>query len=310
MLIIGFDGFSLPDSARRLIDDPLVSGVILFRRNVESLAQVTALTAEIEAHRHGLLICIDQEGGAVRRLRDGFIDVGPMRDIQDAAGAYQAGQVLGSGLRKLGINVNFAPVLDVDSNPLNPVIGSRSFSADPKVVAELGVALHLGLQSEGVISCGKHFPGHGDTDLDSHLALPILNIDRQRLEHLELIPFYAAVQAQFPMIMTAHISLPLLDPQWPATLSPRILHDILRVDMGYEGVIVSDDLEMAAVAATYSPETMVTQGAAAGIDVFLMCHDTNKQQQAIHALHALPETRQQLSMNRIDSLVSDFSTPT
>ena len=307
MLIIGFDGYTLPDSARRLLDSPFVSGVILFRRNVQDLEQVATLNADIEAHRQGLLICVDQEGGTVRRLTHGFQDVGPMRDIEDATDAYAAGKTLGKGLSALGFNVNFAPVLDVDSNPHNPIIGSRSFSSDPHKVAELGIALHLGLQSEGIISCGKHFPGHGDTDLDSHLALPVLDITRERLDAVELVPFRAAAIAEFPMIMTAHILLPQLDPEWPATLSPRILQEILRNELSYDGVVVSDDLEMAAVAESYSTETMIHQGSKAGVDLFLMCHDTEKQAAAVAALRHLPEPQRATSQRRIDRLVSGLS---
>ena len=308
MLVIGFDGLTLPDSTRRLLDRPWVSGVILFRRNVEDLSQVEELTHAIEAHRHGLLICVDQEGGPVRRLRDGFPDVGPMRDIPDTPAAYEAGKTLGRGLRRLGFNVNFAPVLDVDSNPANPVIGQRSFSSDPNEVAARGIALHLGLESEGVISCGKHFPGHGDTDLDSHLALPVLDFDRERLDSLELVPFRAAIEAGFPMLMTAHISLPRLDPDWPATLSPILIDELLRTELGFSGVVVSDDLEMAAVAERYSPETMIRQGVHAGVDLFLMCHDLQKQQAALRAIEGIPAELRQQSQDRIDRLVSDFST--
>ena len=308
MLIIGFEGGSLNAQTRRLLDDPNVCGVILFRRNIESLDQVKSLCNEIHAHRPGLLVCIDQEGGSVRRLRDGFPDPGPMREIRSAKDAYIAGSVMGRALRNLGINTNFAPVLDVDSNPNNPVIGSRSFSNDPIVVAERAIALHRGLTDEGVISCGKHFPGHGDTDVDSHLALPQLDITLTRLEALELSPFKAAVHAGFPMLMTAHILLPALDDTWPATLSPKIVDEILRKQLGYDGVVVSDDLEMAAVADRYSPTTMVEQGAAAGLDIFLMCHTLDKQWEAIEALHALPMKRRVQSERRIERIKLEFST--
>ena len=308
MLIVGFDGLSLTSQTRRLLDDPLVSGVILFRRNVDSLVQVGELCSEIHEHRQDLLISVDQEGGPVRRLRDGFPDVGPMRNISSPNAAYEAGRKMGHALRQLGFDINFAPVLDVDSNPQNPVIGPRSFSSDPHAVSERAIALHHGLAIEGIISCGKHFPGHGDTDVDSHLDLPLLKFNLERLHALELIPFHAAIQADIPMLMTAHILLPLIDPEWPATLSPAIVGGILREQLGYSRVVVSDDLEMAAVADRYSPKTMVEQGVAAGLDLFLMCHSPEKQWEAIKALRTISVERRTQSEDRIRNIRPDFST--
>jgi len=231
-----------------------------------------------------------------------------MRSIADEAEAYNAGRIMGKALRALGFDINFAPVLDVDSNPQNPIIGERSFSSDANEVAIRGLALHRGLMEEGIISCGKHFPGHGDTDVDSHLELPLLQATYERLERVELIPFAAAVRAGIPMLMTAHIVLPELDPIWPATLSPNIVNGILRQQFGYDGVVVSDDLEMAAVADRYSPTTMIEQGVAAGLDLFLMCHTPKKQREALDALRAIPSDRQRLSAKRLHNLRRDFST--
>jgi beta-N-acetylhexosaminidase len=166
----------------------------------------------------------------------------------------------------------FAPVLDVHTNPDNPVIGDRSLATTPDAVARLGWAYAEGLMSAGVLPCGKHFPGHGDTDVDSHYALPTLPHDLDRLRQVEWPPFRHAVAQGLPSLMTAHVLFPALDPDWPATLSPRLLHDVLREEWGFEGVVCSDDLEMKGVAAHYSLEEIAVQGLKAGVDLFLLCH--------------------------------------
>lgn len=292
LLTIGFPGDSdaPPPSVAAALADGTIGGVILFRRNVRDVEQVAALNAAIHAAAHAggsptPFIAVDQEGGRVVRLREPLTPMPPMRVVGERGStelASRLGEVVATEVAALGFNVNFAPVMDVDTNPDNPVIGDRAFSRDPKQVAYMAGAWQLGHNIAGVIACAKHFPGHGDTDTDSHLALPTILHDMKRLHDVELVPFRAAVSAKFPMIMTAHIICAALDPVYPATLSPDVLDALLRKKMGYEGVIVSDCLEMKAVADHFTITDMVERGVMAGVDHFLICH-TEEKWRAAHA---------------------------
>src|SRR5690606_34075683 len=228
-----------------------LGGVILFKRNLGTLEEIAELVAAIQdAYPSGVapLVSIDQEGGRVARLGAPVVKLPPMRALgerDDADLTRRAARVLGAQLLALGIGVDFAPVLDVDTNPANPVIGDRSFGRDPETVIRHALAFAEGLREAGVIACGKHFPGHGDTDLDSHLALPRIAHDRARLDRVELAPFRAA-RGKVPTIMTAHVVFDAIDPSVPATLSRAVIEGVLRGELGYDGVIVSDDLEMKA----------------------------------------------------------------
>jgi beta-N-acetylhexosaminidase len=231
-----------------------------------------------------LLTCVDQEGGRVQRVRAPATEWPPMAALahHPPEVARQVGRALGEELAALGLTLDFAPVLDVHTNPQNPVIGDRALGPEPEVVAERGAQLLQGLHAAGVGSCGKHFPGHGDTLLDSHLDLPVVGHDEARLRAVELVPFARAVAAGVPMIMTAHVVFPALD-ALPATLSPRVLR-LLRRDLGFDGVIVSDDLEMKAVADRYGIEELVVRSLQAGCDAFLVCHRADLQERAREAL--------------------------
>jgi beta-N-acetylhexosaminidase len=218
-------------------------------------------------------IAVDQEGGRVQRLRAPVLQLPPMRalgQIDDPALTERAAFLLGSQLGALGFNFDFAPVLDVDSHPDSPVIGDRSFGADPARVARHGIAFARGLARAGLASCGKHFPGHGDTALDSHFALPRVSHARERLERVELAPFRAA-QAELSAIMTAHIVLDAVDAERPATLSPQVITGLLRGELGFDGIIVSDDLEMKAIADHYGVADAACEAVAAGCDLLLIC---------------------------------------
>lgn len=306
MLMVGFHGTDVSPSLEALLEDPLVTGVIWFRRNVESTAQVAQTNAHLRSLRPDLLIAIDQEGGLVRRLREGVTLVPAMREVQDEAEARRWGGVLGRELRALGFNVNFAPVLDVDSNPNNPIIGSRSFGRDPAHVGRLGVALHQAMVAEGVASCGKHFPGHGDTDTDSHLDLPVVLHPMERVYSTELLPFRAAIDAGIPMIMTAHLVLAALDAGRPATLSPAVLGGLLRGELGFDGVIVGDDLDMKALADHYGTAEAVALGLEAGVDLFLACADEARMEEALAALRSAPTTLTQPARARIRKVAEIF----
>jgi len=315
MFLVGFDGPTVTAGLRALLEKG-VAGVILFGRNIQSAEQVAELCGEIKrvAGRR-VLTCIDQEGGRVRRLREGFSAVPSMRAlgrIGDAQLAREVGTLLARELRAVNIDVNFAPSLDVDTNPENPVIGDRSFGALPDLVARMGAALISGMQAGGVAACGKHFPGHGDTSQDSHLELPRLTHSLERLRQIELPPFKAAVDANVAMIMTSHIVFEAIDPLLPATLSTPVIRGILRRDMGFRGVIASDDLEMEAIAANYSIDEVVTRGTSAGVDLFAVCHDEELQHRAIEALAEavrqgkIAEGRISQANQRIGELIDSF----
>src|SRR5687768_1681544 len=287
MFCIGFDGYSITPHVERMIERG-ISGVALFKRNVESARQFAKLCADLK-HRAGrpFTICVDQEGGRVLRLRDAFTDIPSMRELgkaDDAGLATQVGRILARELRAVNGDLNFAPVLDVDTNPKNPVIGDRSLGAEPARVARLGAALVRGIQGEGVAACGKHFPGHGDTWQDSHFELPRLPHGLDRLEQIELAPFRAAVQAGVATVMTAHVMYEGVDPKYPATMSKPILQGILRERLGFEGVIISDDLEMKAIAESFGWEEAIIQSAAAGVDLMTVCHDEQRQESAMEVL--------------------------
>jgi beta-N-acetylhexosaminidase len=284
LFVAGYMGQELPADYAQLLADGL-AGAILFKRNLvfhahggHDLASLTAHTAAIHAAgaRHGelpIFCSVDQEGGPVQRLRAPFTVFPPMRDLGergDVELVRRVGRQLGRECLAAGFNVDYAPVLDVDTNPANPVIGRRSFSRDPVEVARLAGALLDGLQEAGVAGCGKHFPGHGDTDADSHLTLPVLPHDLARLEAVELVPF-VRLAPRLPMVMTAHVLFPALDPDLPATLSAKVLRPLLRERCGFEGVVVSDDLEMRGVASVLEPGACVRAGLAAGCDLFLVC---------------------------------------
>lgn len=284
---MGFDGESVPEDLRRFFSEAPPSGVILFGRNIRSTRQTAALIRELRclwpSSAPTPLIAVDQEGGPVRRLKAPQCPevlqlpaAAELAALDDPALTAEVGRVAGAELAALGFNLDFAPVLDVDSNPLNPIIGRRAFGATPERVARHALAFARGLKASQIVSCGKHFPGHGDTAVDSHLTLPRLAHSLERLRSLELRPFAEAVAAGFPALMTAHIVFEALDSQWPATLSPRVVPELLRGELGFDGVVFTDDLEMAAIAAHHDAESIARQGRAATIDIFLACRDLER----------------------------------
>jgi beta-N-acetylhexosaminidase len=288
LIIGGFPGATLPLGFARALGERRRGGAILFKPNVEGgIAAVASLARAIhEAAPETPFVGIDQEGGRVARLRAPLLEVPPMRTVaswRDATFAERIARTVGAELAALGLNVDFAPVLDVNTCPGNPVIGDRAFGTDARTCAEFGVAWIRGLQSTGVLACGKHFPGHGDTSKDSHFELPVVDQTRQRLEELELVPFRAAAADGVAAIMTAHVVYPALDPDRPATLS-RAACTELRDAIGFRGVLVSDDLEMSAIAARWSVEDAAVQAVAAGCDALLICWSEEKQERALGAL--------------------------
>ncbi len=305
LCMFGFDGPVPPASLRGFLQEWGLGGVILFASNLKDAPQILDLSRALQELAVGppLLIAVDQEGGRVSRLKPPFTQFPPaarMGALGSEELARTVGGVIGKELRAVGINLDFAPVLDVHTNPDNPVIGDRAFAADPAVVARMGIAFFHGLEAEGVLATGKHFPGHGDTSTDSHLDLPVVHHAKDRLERVELYPFRRAIQAGLSILMTAHVLCPALDPEVPATLSSLVLTQLLRNEMGFAGIIVSDDLSMAAIAGHWSIEEAACRFIEAGGDLILMAEDSRAQQAILDALlHAMQSNR--LSESRLDA---------
>jgi beta-N-acetylhexosaminidase len=317
LLVIGFDGASPPPRLKRLIQKDRIGGVILFRRNIESPAQLARLTATLRrwAGARKLLIGIDQEGGRVQRLPKPFTQWPPVNRLgacRSHEPAYRMGQAIALELQAVGINLDFAPVLDVGTATRNPIIGDRAFSDDPDAVAVLGLAFISGLQDHGVIACGKHFPGHGDTSVDSHKALPVVRASVDTLLERELKPFRHAIANRLPTIMTAHVRYPALDPDWPATLSPVILTTLLRETLGFDGVVFTDDLEMKGITGHWTPAEAAVQAIRAGADSLLVCKEADAQEAVLAGVRRAVETgaltreRIMQSLARLDRLKAQF----
>ena len=315
LMTIGFDGRTLDVDLRSMITEYHIGGIILFARNIESPRQVAALTNELqktalESGNPGLFIAIDQEGGRVARLTEdaGFTEFPSAMAIgatADPENAYRMASAMAAEMRSVGINVDFAPDLDVNNNPTNPVIGTRSFSSDPDMVATFGAAFGRGLQENGILAFGKHFPGHGDTGTDSHIALPLVPHDRARLDRIEFVPFKAAIAENFAGIMSAHVTFPAIDPnpRMPATLSRAILTGLLREELGFKGLIATDSLEMGALAANgYPPPIGATLAFAAGADLLLFNRDHAMHKQAFANLMRSVEEGK-VSQGQLDSSV-------
>ncbi|CAM3166871.1 beta-N-acetylhexosaminidase [Paenibacillus taichungensis] len=277
------------EGLKRSIHDQDLGGLILFDKNIVDIRQLTTFTHDMqrEAGDIPLFLSIDQEGGVVKRIPGGTNLPGQMAlgATGDTALAEAAGQLTGEELKALGIQINFAPVLDINSNPDNPIIGIRSFGSDADLVTRLGLATIKGLQQSGVIAAVKHFPGHGDTTVDSHLGMPVLTHNRARLDAVELKPFRDAIENGVEMIMTAHIAFPAIDNEHltslkdgksvpiPATLSKKVLTGLLRGELGYEGLIISDAFTMNAIAEHFGENKAVERAVSAGVDIILMPKD-------------------------------------
>lgn len=283
LLIGGFEGTEIGDQATRLVQEYQVGGLILYGRNITGAGQLVTLTNGLKALNGDgipLFLSIDQEGGGVDRMppevrrTPGAYCVGQTGSVP-AAQSY--GDVLAAECAAFGLNLDFAPVLDVWSNPGNTVIGQRAFSADARTVAGLGPAAARRMMDQGIIPAVKHFPGHGDTAVDSHVGLPVVDKSLEELEKTELIPFRAAIQSagtdgQVPAVMVAHILLTQLDPERPASLSPAVVTGLLREELGFAGAVLTDDLTMGAVTQSYGLGEAAVLAVEAGCDILLVCH--------------------------------------
>ncbi len=275
LFMVGVPGPTLDPATRRFFVDHPPGGVVLFKRNVRSAAQLRALTGAIHDLGAGAapLIAIDHEGGRVHRLPAPFTHFPAAFDVARGGvrGARAVGEAMGRELASAGIDIDFAPVLDVWSNRRNRVIGDRAYGRSPDTVTRLALATARGLVRGGVVPCGKHFPGHGATTGDSHAVLPRLALSAAAVRRTHLAPFIAAIAARLPALMTAHVVCTALDPRRPATLSPRIATDLLRRRLGFRGVLFSDDLHMGAVAGRWTPERRAVAALEAGCDMLLFC---------------------------------------
>jgi beta-N-acetylhexosaminidase len=314
LVMVDIPGPSLDADTAAFLREQKIRSVCLFRKNIGTEDEVKALMRDlIDVLGPEALIGTDQEGGAVVRVT--FLPQPPSAMALGASGdadrAEAVGAAVARGLKSLGINWNFAPVLDVNNNPANPVIGERSFSNDPVEVSRLAAAWMRGSLAEGVACCVKHFPGHGDTHVDSHHALPTVDKSRAELDALELLPF-KALAAQAPAMMTAHIVYPQIDPDRPATLSPQLLKGILRDDWGYDGVVITDALMMKAVAERFGYARSAVMAIEAGADMVLAQGSLAEQLVAINALRdafasgRLTPAQGETANRRLDTLAAAY----
>lgn len=291
MITIGIDGYSVDDTAKQLITDKKVGGVILFKNNISDSNQLLQLINDIKGinstNKIPIFISVDQEGGRVNRLPSEIKSL-PSNEIignkNDNKLAYDIGKNIGYALGSFGFNMDFAPVLDVNSNPNNTVIGDRSFSNDKDKVASLGASEINGFKDSNIISVAKHFPGHGDTATDSHYTLPIINKTLDELKSVEFVPFKKAIEEKVPAIMVSHILMPQIDSDNSASMSKTIITDILRKDLKFDGLIVTDDMTMGAVTNELDITTACINSINAGADLLLVCHGYDNEINVINAI--------------------------
>lgn len=295
LVMVGIDGYINDIHSREMIQNYHVGGFILLGQNIRDSKQALTLVNSlkdintISNNQIPLFIAIDQEGGRVNRMPGEFSKLPTNRaigQVDNADFSFKIGTVLGEELKQFGMNVDFAPVLDINSNPKNPVIGDRSFGVNADIVSTLGVQTMKGIQSQGIISGVKLFPGHGDTSVDSHIGLPLVNNDINRLNSFELVPFKEAINNGADIVMVAHILLPKIDPNNPASFSKIIITDILRNNLKYNGVVITDDMTMGAITKNYDIKASAVKSLNAGSDIILVCHDFNSELTVINGIKA------------------------
>lgn len=321
LFIIGIRDKVLTQDEAEFIITNNIGGVILFARNLESPRQIHELVSSLQNLRHKtrdklpLFIGVDMEGGRVARLREPFTQwpaLAALGKIDSTSLAFKFALSMAAELKAVGINLDFAPCVDVLTNSKNTVIGDRALSGDPEQVAKLGSALVRGYIKGGIIPCAKHFPGHGNTLLDSHEALPVEDTDLARLRDVELVPFKKSFRARLDMVMCAHIKFPKIDPEWPATLSEKILQGILRQELRYRNLVVSDDLDMKALASHYPVDVIPVRALQAGCDLLLYCNNFDNPPIALEAVnkavkdHKLKAKQIDDCYNRVVTLKKDL----
>ena len=304
MMMVGFEGTSPSKEIEDLIKKHCISGVILFSRNIESPEQCAELTNALQrlSPDAPLLIAVDQEGGRVSRLAKPFTQFPSARTVgrcNSVPLTYSYAEAMSRELLAVGINMNLAPVLDINTNPRNPVIGDRAFGEKPTLVSKHALAVIASMIDQKLIPCGKHFPGHGDTSHDSHESLPKVTLALSRLTDRELRPFQHAIENRLPCLMTAHVCCHAFDDDLPASLSENVVKVLLRETMKFEGVVMTDDLEMKAITDSYSVAEAAVRAVSVGSDLVLVCHRSDRQMAAIEALTQAVE-RGEISEKRID----------
>ena len=300
LFIVGFDGLSVPSEFKKVLAKYHLGGVIYFKRNVQSAGQLAELANELQFSCRsdgmpGMFISIDHEGGKVNRLVKPFTKFpgnDHIGDLNSPKIAFEFGAVLGKELKAVGINIDYAPVVDVNTNDKSPVIRNRAFSSDPDICAKMGSAVCRGIQKFGVMAVAKHFPGHGDTNEDSHFEMAKVSKSWEELEALELIPFHRAIKSRVDGIMTAHILNPKLDPDYPATLSKITIQGMLREKMRYQRIVFSDDLEMKAITKHYGADEAAVLAIQAGCDLLIYRGDNGFPEAQIAAVIRAIESKQ------------------
>ena len=319
--MLGFDGFSVPPELRSLARDFDLGGIVLFKRNVESPEQVADLAFECArlCETVPAWVAVDQEGGRVARLRRPFTEWPPMAALGrsgDEALASRFAAALARELRSVGITMDFAPVLDVLTNPDNPAIGDRAMGQDPELVARLGAAVVDALQGGGMAACAKHFPGHGDASVDSHHDLPVIDLPPERFDQVDWVPFRAAVAHSVAAVMVAHLLVPAFDETGPASLSRPVVTGLLRERLRFANLILTDDLSMKGCAARHAPPAATVKAIAAGHDSALLCEPNHDDQAAalealVHAFEdgTLPFSQVEASLARHARLKARYAAP-
>ncbi|MET1013871.1 MAG: beta-N-acetylhexosaminidase [Paenisporosarcina sp.] len=309
MIIAGISDTTVTKNTRSLINDNHVGGIILYTTNMKNSKQTLQLLNQIkkvnEQNTFPLFLGIDQEGGRISRLPNEITNLPTNEEIgkiNTPSYSYELGKLLGRELNAFGFNMDFAPVLDINSNPDNPIIGNRSYGNEADIVSELGIQTMKGLQSQHVISVIKHFPGHGDTAVDSHLKLPIVDKSLNELKQLELIPFKQAITNGADIVMIAHILIPKLDPKFPSSMSKPIITNLLREQLGFNGVVITDDMTMKAITDNFDIASSSVQSIKAGSDLILVAHDYSKIISVINSIENAVKTGE-LSEGRINESV-------
>ncbi|QGH34165.1 beta-N-acetylhexosaminidase [Gracilibacillus salitolerans] len=278
LMMIGLESTSIDQQATYYIKQKKVGGFILLKKNIENTQQTVDFINDLKRNNDNqipLFLGIDEEGGRITRLPEEISATPSSQAIgkrNDSDWSYQVGKLLAKKVKAFGFNINFAPVLDVNSNPNNPVIGDRSFGDEPELVSNMAIAQMKGLAAENVMPVGKHFPGHGDTAVDSHIDLPLLDHSLERLQQVELVPFQQAIDHGVEAMMIGHLMVPSIDPDNPATLSEEMIQGVLRNELGFDGLVISDDLTMGAILENYEIGDAAVQAIQAGTDLLLICH--------------------------------------
>lgn len=309
LLIVGLEGTEISENEIHNIKDNKVGGFIFFSRNIGTKDKVLKLIDDLKKENNTnkipLFLSIDEEGGLVSRLSpllNNLKNPSRLGEIGDTQLSFDYGKNLGLKLASFGFNLDFAPVLDINSNPSNPVIGNRAYGKTSQAVSDHGLALMKGIQSQGVIPTGKHFPGHGDTSVDSHLDLPLVHKTIDELKEMELIPFKNAIDNDIDMIMVAHILYPKIDEDYPSSMSSVIIDNILRDNLSYKGVVISDDMTMGAIVDNYSIEAAASRFLKAGGDIILICHGMDNPNLIINKIKEDLE-KGQITIDQIDEKV-------